>query len=219
MGSGKLRQMQERILEKRIEKIKKLYPDMAIARISKSNLPIMPKKLGGEAKRFTIRGKITYMEKVQDRLFCTISDGTGLFAVEMENMLLNVEIEQGQLFSIVCRLKISPDGSLYAEARGITMLDSADFRLKDLQSLPLGTPPKKEAGRACRNYWEKSLPVTRARLKMAYRYIFLIPSLYLIFEPHLFKRLSLGSFGPVLGLILFMLVFLTGRQKIVEYRS
>ncbi|MGB4682442.1 MAG: hypothetical protein WBH65_08005 [Dethiobacteria bacterium] len=219
MGSGKLQQMQERILEKRMEKIKKLYPDMAIAQVARSNLPIMPKKLGGEGKRFTIKGKITYMEKVEERLFCTISDGTGLLAVEMENMMLNAEIAQGQLYSIVCRLKISPDGHLYGEARGLTLLDSADPRLKDLQALPPGKPPQKEEGRACRNYWEKTLPVTRARLKMSYRYILLIPSLYLLFEPQLFKRLSLGAWGPMLGLILFMLVFLTGRQKIVEYGS
>lgn len=219
MGSGKLQQMQERILERRMQKIKKLYPDTAIAQIAETNLPLMPKKLGGEAMRFTIRGKITYMEKVQERLFCTISDGTGLFAVEMENMLLNVEIVQGQLFSVVCRLKLAPDGKLFGEARGITMLDSADPRLEKLKMLPLSSPPKIEAGRACRNYWENALPVTRAKLKMAYRYILLIPSLYLVFEPQLLKRLTLGSYGPMLGLILFMLVFLTGRQKIIEYNS
>ncbi|MGB4682331.1 MAG: hypothetical protein GX890_04215 [Firmicutes bacterium] len=219
MGSGKLQQMQDRILEKRMEKIKKLYPDMAIAQVTPSNLPLLPRKMGGEGKRFTIRGKITYMEKVEDRLFCTISDGSGLFAVEMENMMLNLEIAQGQLYSIVCRVKISPDGSMYGEARGLTLLDSADPRLQKLQALPTKKPPEKEAGRACRNYWEKTLPVTRARLKMSYRYVLLIPLLYLLFEPHLFKRLSLGAFGPMLGLILFMLVFLTGRQKIVEYSS
>jgi hypothetical protein len=146
MGSGKLRQMQERILEKRIEKIKKLYPDMAIARISKSNLPIMPKKLGGEAKRFTIRGKITYMEKVQDRLFCTISDGTGLFAVEMENMLLNVEIEQGQLFSIVCRLKISPDGAFTQRPGASPCSIAPTSALKICSRFPWGLRRKKKPG-------------------------------------------------------------------------
>lgn len=219
MGSGKLEQMQERILRRRMDKIKKFYPDMEIAQAVKSNQAIMPKGLGGKAKRFTIRGKITYMEKVGERLFCTISDGTGSLAVEMENMMLNVKIEQGQLFSIVCRLKLSPDGHLFGEARGITMLNETDPRLKKLRLLSTGSPPKQEADRACRNYWEEAVPVKRAKLKMAYRYILLIPSLYLVLEPQLFKRLTLGTFGPMLGLILFMLVFLTGRQRVVEFKN
>lgn len=219
MGSHKLAKLQERILERRMDKIKKFYPDMEIAQAVKSNLPIMPKSLGGMAKRFTIRGKITYMEKVGERLFCTINDGTGLLAVEMENMMLNVRIAQGQLFSIVCRLKLSPDGQLFGEARGITMLDGADPRLEKLKKLALSSPPQKEAGRACRNYWEEAAPVTQAKLKMVYRYILLIPSLYLVFEPQLFKRLTLGTFGPMLGLVLFMLVFLTGRQRVTGERN
>ena len=192
---------------------------MEIAQAVKSNQAIMPKGLGGKAKRFTIRGKITYMEKVGERLFCTISDDTGSLAVEMENMMLNVKIAQGQLFSIVCRLKLSPDGQLFGEARGITMLDETDPRLKKLKALSMGFPPENEADRACRNYWEEATPVTRAKLKMVYRYFLLIPSLYLVFEPQLFKRLTLGTFGPMLGLILFMLVFLTGRQRVVEFRK
>ena len=216
MGSTKLNQMQEKILEKRIEKIKKFYPDATISSVVKSNQEFLPKQLGGKAKRFTLKGKIIHMEKVGNRLFCTINDGTGLLAVEMENMMLNVKIKQGQLFSIVCRLKMSPHGDVFAEARGITMLDDADDRLKELKVLPLEFPPKEEAGRACRNYWEESTPVKCAKLKMIYRFVFIVPSLYLILEPQLLKRLTFGSLGPMLGIIIFMLVFLTGRQKVIE---
>lgn len=219
MGSRALQQMQERIMQKRVKKIKKLFPDVEIAQIGKPNQMIMPKNLGGQGKRFTIRGKIIYMEKIQNRLFLTLNDGTGLVGVEIENLMLNIEIKQGQIFSIVCRLKLSPDKHFFCEARGITALNSEEPRLVELKGLSVGQPSNRQGQRACRNYWEESLPVTRAKLQMAYKFIFLLPAIYLILEPRIFKRLTLGLLGPDLGLILLLIVFLTGRQVIKKYEE
>jgi len=219
MGSRVLEQIQERIVQERVKKIKKLFPDIDIAQLGEPDKRILPKQLGGHGKRFTIRGKVIYMEKIQNRLFLTLNDGTGLIGVEVENLMLNIEIKLGQILSIVCRLKLSPDKHFYCEARGITVLNPEDTKLENLKGLSLGTPSKRQGKRACRNYWEDSLPVARAKLQMAYKSILILPAIYLIVEPHLFKRLSLGVLGPDLGFILLLIAFLTGRQVIKKYEE
>ncbi len=217
MGSQLLEQMQERIMQSRVAKLKQMYPDMDIAQLDRNEQRIMPKSCGGEGKRFTLKGKLVYLEKVQNKLFCTLADRTGLVGVEMEDMLTNIEIRQGQLLCIIARLKCAPDGSLFCEARGITMLKDDDPKLREIRELPEKKPPRQQGRRACRNYWEKGVAVSWARLKMTYKLGLLIPALYLVLEPQLLKRLTLGSLGPTLGMALFVLVFMTGRQVINQY--